>query len=585
MEHHAVVSCFLRDTQSGKIFGLTNKHVTLFASNGIYIKLLNGETVELCSQDSLRFHDLSKHVDVSIFEIDTDKGIELSNLIPNLSGCSGKKYNIEIYNGSLDNLFGKQVFKYRSQEGNVSNQLSNIYHDTATKGIVVEGKTHTGTVDNTATAYFYVKGDLEPFSVEGESGTIVVILEDGIVKLVGVVVGGEKNTNYTCCFCMSFVMKKLAEYFNIQPELFTTYVGGKRRSGIEISLQDVTLRPGTTIYVQKANRLFPSPKRSASVVVIHDEVMRLLSLNFNNLASDSYVLVNRKELKKLVNQRKTLDGCHIFKNENPDYVVMNNGVKACDACDALYSGDIRRAEMKLKKALLGVRISVETGSGMFAELITYITWFHTTDSRQKMEELLNEGIEFYEEYKTLKHFPKHSGMYLYYDLSRLFLRQFELLIHNVESTNRENATILKEKAIKHAKTSVDIAERIHVTEPSEESYRRLVLMKAEYAYILLACGHSFNVDCPLNTLNADDINEAESVLKEIGKDTVYEMPFVQSINYRLTKCDLFYRRGKPRQALKLAAECFDDATHAGYKVAASRAKCRVEKLGKLQLHN
>lgn len=565
----ASVACFLQN-EDGSIYGLTCKHVLLCASNGIYVKYIkDGQLIAIGHPHSTT----EKMIDIGLFKVNTAE-IRVSNIIPEFPNDYECSDDISLYDGNLSRLYGREVFKLRTRSDIARNyHFETKYPSNIDKGTIIDA-------DNQL--FFWISTKEERFSERGESGTAVVVVENSKVKIIGMVIGGEENR--TCCVFMPAVIQLLERNPNLKLHLYKSDIAIER-----LCMEDKVVIPGTTIYVQKADTFTQSPEKISPLSInMHERAMLLLCCKYDatcDVKKSKKILMHEKNLKRLVNDRGTLNDYSIFPNGDPHYVVIDNGLQACDA---LYTGNVYFAEKRLKTALLAIRPTDVDGLGLrlMAKLLTYVTWYELFKYNNKQslvntKELLDEGREFYETYKHLKGFPHDAGMYFYYDTSRYHLKQLEAQVGS--AGKRDDIKNEKSKAISMAKAAVKIAEEMHQSGASQyETVTRLVLMKSEYASTVLCCGGDIWLGDSID-VSKDDMEMAETALMDIKK-YIKSSPKVQALDYYTAQCDLLYRQGKVKESLKLAKLCYKEAIKNRYKEASEIAWTRIVSLEALLKH-
>lgn len=580
-ERHAIVTCFLKDKLSGTIYGLTNLHAMIHASEGIFIKSRGGDPIFLGSP---WFPRCQNTIDICLFEIQIPQGMKLCNEVQRSKALvdMGVQQHVQFYRESLVNLFQQRVFKHRANED--TSNLFVIHHGSSEQG-VIEMIRHL----KNESSSFFVKGISSTFAFPGESGTAVAINDEGTIKLVGVIIGEETNASAIGCFFMPFVIEKLKDYYGFTPELYFEE-NQQRLNDSDV----IAIEPGTVIFFVNTNTLVKRPEKiSPNEFTLCDRTMMLIENEFDDSTMDFATFIEQENvLKRLVNDRKTLVGCAIFTNDSPDYVTMENGLQACDA---LYSGQVDIARKKLKVALRAVVPAKGIGFRQFAKLITYVTWYllykDTTESLKNMQEILDAGLKFLKRNESFNTFPHDARMYLCYDYSRYYQSKLQKAINLVEGvserTHRTNYYFrqrdiqrYRQKRIKMMKNAEQIAKGIYRLNPSQESFTRLILMQAEYAFTLLGSGMIFKAKSSVThtLVSKDDLVQAEDVLTEIKRNKAFAIPFVQYTVYRLAKCDFLFCKDDLHQALKLAEICHKEAVEAKYENAIDEFNCRIEKL-------
>lgn len=549
-EHHAVVGCFLRDITTNTIYGLTNRHVVLFATEGLFVKkeddenILLGYPVHFENEDSLDF---------GLFEVVGDMKERVTNILPNVTERT-KNCDVELYPGRPESLEGATVFKYRPKSDNSYIKLKQYRSPSDGKVLKTSEKTDRG-----KQRQFFVSGVGEPFSVRGESGTAVAITrENGPVQIVGIITGGSEEN--TLCLFLPFILNTFAENYGLHLELLKTDIEvdghGYFRQVVEERLffEAKPVPCGSTVYLYIRQDLTNSPEKISPLSIDLDDVtLTLLCCKFEkkmNLCDFSKILNLETELTRLINQRGTLDDNSIFENDKPVYVAMENLLKACDD---IYQGNLKMAEIRFKTALKVIKPVDWISCRIFAKFITSLTWFkeeiNTTKSLKEMKILLNEGLEYYHDNKDVEGFPEEVGAFLYYDFARYNLRKIENMVTDTDNTfDREKAKEKRKRALKFGEISVNKVDELQDETIKEE----LIIMKCDYASSLLGCGNNFNT--AVFQISEEQLCTAERHLNDVmGK--ISKAPTVQKASYLLASCDLQFRKGYINKALKLATQC------------------------------
>lgn len=549
-EHHAVVGCFLRDVNTNRILGLTNRHVVLFATEGLYLKkeddelILLGYPVHVENEDSLDF---------GLFEVVGDMKERVTNILPNVTERT-TNCDLELYSGRPESLEGATVFKYRPESDKSYIKLQQYRSPSDGKVLKTSEKTDRG-----EQRQFFVSGVGEPFSVRGESGTAVAISrENGSVQIVGIITGGCDGTTH--CLFLPFILNTFAENYELHLELLKTDIEvdgyGNFGQAVEKSLffEAKPIACGSTVYLYITHDLTNSPEKISPLSIDLDNLtLTLLCCKFEkkmNLSDFSSILNLETELTLLINQRGTLDDNSIFENDKPVYVAMENLLKACDD---IYQGNLKMAEIRFKTALKVIKPVDWINCRIFAKFVTSLTWFkeeiNTTKSLKEMKILLNEGLEYYNDNKDVEGFPEEVGAYLYYDFARYYLRKIENMVTGTDNTlDREKTKEKRKWALEFGKRSVNKVDELQDETIKEE----LIIMKCDYASSLLGCGNNFNTD--IFQISEEQLCTAERHLNDV-KGKISKVPTVQKASYLLASCDLQFRKGYITKALKLARQC------------------------------
>ncbi|XP_053395632.1 uncharacterized protein LOC128555875 [Mercenaria mercenaria] len=372
--HSASVAFYVRDVKTGKVYGLTNRHITLHTDK-IDIKMLSqskfihfGTSVKILDEKSL---------DIGLIEIDHSVKDLLSN-------TENVDQNVCIYSGPFESIFDKEIFKYKP-----SDKLYEVCKcGTPNYGTIVSESEHEECKPENG--QFLVKSENGVFAVKGESGTAVAAKrkEDNVIELVGIICGGSGD-NTVCLFI---------------PDVFHFY---KNRYDMILELYDACILCGVKIYFNLSTPEQISPPSYDLV----DHALNLMCYKFENVDVKIYerLIERERDLSLRVTQRLCLNDNAIFENDNPNYVAIESGMLACDF---LYVGNARAAENRLKKAIFCFLKSDDFGLRLLCNLITYITWYclvkNNDTSLDKLKKLLENGKKILNATSDLKRFPLES---------------------------------------------------------------------------------------------------------------------------------------------------------------------------------
>lgn len=203
-EHFAHIAFYVKDANTSKVYGITNKHVALHARNAVFIK--KDAKTRLCFGTPLSIANESTQ-DIGLIEINEQFNEKVCNQITDQYGqCRA----LSLFNGNKEELYGKKVVKCLS--GNFSrSRVSNLAF-----GVVVKKELDEN--DH----LFYVQG--ENFAAPGDSGTAVALdytHGSGVIEVVGVVGGGQEYT--TCCLYIPSVLEQLNIEYKMDLRLFIVH--------------------------------------------------------------------------------------------------------------------------------------------------------------------------------------------------------------------------------------------------------------------------------------------------------------------------------------------------------------------------
>lgn len=548
------------------MFGLANRHVLLFATEGVFVVRKDNEEKILLGYPVYTSVKGSEALDFGLFEVVAEMKTNVTNAITYESDVM-KSEDLTVYGGSLESLFGAPVFKYRPDGADSHLKMTNY---NTSSGTILSEEENTNQKQG---ATFLVRGNGKEFAVRGESGTAVATRgHNGKVQIVGIISGGSGER--VQCLFLPFILKEFIESYGIRLDILTSTF--QELSNFEPWKNDscgsmsTTLVPsGSTIFIWFTKDLTKTPEKiSPSSINLKDRTIIYLGQVFgkeNDQNVFSEILKQERELTRLINQRGTLEDYSIFENDKPDYVAMENSLKACDE---LYQGNLEMAEKRLKIALRAIKPVDCINCRRLAKFVTYLTWFklekNTVESLEEMKDLLKEGIEYYDDNKHEERFPTEVGAYLYYDSARYYLKEIENMVSNSVETqtfNHDTALEKRDRALKMGEKSVHIVEQIpkdllpeEQKEHNKKDVTRLILMKSDFASALLGCGETFHPKTFV--VSSEDINKAEKHIADICSE-VHNAPTVQYASYLLACCDLQFRKGNFVKALAYAKECND----------------------------
>ncbi|XP_053394152.1 uncharacterized protein LOC128555553 [Mercenaria mercenaria] len=572
--HSASIAFYVRDAKTGKVYGLTNRHITL-QTDKIDIKMSNknkfiqfGTSVKTLDYESL---------DIGLIEIDSSIKDQLSN-----------KENVDqrvcIYSGPFESIHNKEIFKYRP-----SDKLYEVCKcGTPNYGIIVSEREHEESKPENG--QFLVKSESGVFAVKGESGTAVAFKrkEDNVIELVGIICGGSGDK--TVCLFLPAIIQFSEKRYGMTLELHESefYCRDKTESNSIISaakVADKAMAVKVIPYGVKIYFICSTPEQISPLSFdLVERTLHLMCLSYDTVNVDSLKDLVRKEhaLSLLVSKRRSLNDNAIFESDGPGFVALENGMLACDF---LYQGKAKPAENCLKWAILGVIKSDDLGLRLFCKLVTYITWYcllaNTNTSLDDLKRLLEDGIDSFEcDFMSSADFPLETLGYLYFDYSRYYMTMcYNLPRRGPKQSNNIAEESFRLKAVEKAKQSVKIFKEDHNGKKSAETLRRLVLAKCQQVYALLGCGHDFNT---CEEVSNEQVTEAEDIIKSMEEVNMKEIPLVQNVDYLIALCDLQYRKGHTSKALKTVRKCFENSEINEYHVGFYRAKCREEMLSKLK---
>lgn len=571
-EKHAHIACYFRDTRNGKIYGLTNMHVTIKAKNTVDLEVNEEKKVSLGKPIS---SGNDRGPDIGLVEINEAFRNKVFNQVTDRFGNVRK---ITIFEGRKETIYGKKVTKCKSYCQ--SDESNEVY------GRITSFENHKSVYSDTDFAcQFCIEHECQNFSGPGDSGTAIALTSDsdaGVVQVVGMVSGGDHL--YTYCIYLPEAINNLNKYFGMQLELF---------------MPDVSLSAENNATVQNDQRvLVKSTKKIECSVTIFfrlktpeeispysfdlvDYTITLTGIRYDDFSGESqnYVLDQEKEMKRLINLRETLECYPVFENDNPDYKALEQGLKAVDC---MINGEFDNVETMLKVAMKCIPNCLKIGLRLFAKNYNYVMWYLTLMNEKhcwkEQEKLIQEGIEFYEDSKGCIGFPKEVGGYIYYEYSRFFIQSCDALQNHLKNDISE----LNQKqvlAIEKARKAVQIMEEVHSEAQTPLSLVRQSFIQCELAFALLRCGNEFGVRLEKAVPSVTDINEAEALLanvtESVVKNGLLKQHAVKYDIYLVALCDLYFRKGEFHKAFETAETCLAFAKYKREKWGERRAKVRV----------
>ena len=558
IDHRAHIGCYVRDLNTDKVYGVTNKHVVLHAKSRVYIKpdgqtrLSFGVPLPSVTEDSQ---------DVGLIEINDNFDTKVCNQI---TDQLGRRRMLALFKGRKEEIYGNRVFKCTSEIA----RLNYKQCEDALYGMIPAFEDPLAEDDTDLT--FSVKD--KHFSRPGDSGTAVALdkanTDDGTgdVEVIGMISGGFEDR--TLCMYLPTVIEELNATYDMDLQLLVMSESVADDTSIVDESQEHVqhtghIDGGVTIFF-----LLKTPEKiSPYSFDLTKQTVILAGLRFDEVVKLSKnhleILKHGKELNRLVNLREPLDHYSIFENDNPDYKALEQGLMAVEC---LHSGKFKDVELKLKIAVSCIPKCQTLALWLFAKNYTYIMWFYilqnTVTSRQSLKVLINEGIDFYEDNKDCMGFPKETGAYPYFELSRYYIQQYDIqrLVEHRDAT--EEASI-RSKSIEHVRKAVQIMKEAHASTQTQHSLVRQSTMQCELAFALLGCGNKFGV-CGEDTMITDsDISEAEDIMQRVTSDVVkpgfIEEHIIKHVIYLVTLCDLKFRKGCFEEALSVATKCLSKA--------------------------
>lgn len=523
----------MTDAKSGKVYGITVKHILLHAKH-LTVKTADGN-------QHLKFgtplHDTfsCNDLDVEIFEIEPT----ISRLARNeVLDKQGIRRSVKLYTGSVKDLFGQKVRK-----------IFPCYSDT----VVHKSSTSQYAFFNDKKTYqtycgkntFLVKGVDGPFSREGDSGTPVILCDshNNDLVLVGLIVGGVKNMNGydTMCIFLPNAKSNLNSVYGMD---LKTQLHDKSAQG-SISL-------GSRFFADRQPSFY-------NCIDMIEFAMAMASGNFSDCPTDccSSLLKKEKNWTELTYDIKNFDNCcDGFDSDSPALKAVEFGLKGCRC---IFLGLSLNAEQYLKEALKCTAKCPDITLRLFGKNLCYLTRYlvslNTKESRQRLEELFIKAAKFHDENVSKLGFPKETIVNLFLDISRHYQELYMKLCKRTKGNRKTKKKLeqLRQSADKWAERAVAAAERIHYRKQSKFSGVRLTLAKCELAYCLLGCGHEITA-VRIVKVPEESILRAEMLLDEAerNKENLF---VVQTEKYLLCRTDLKFRQGKYEIALQTAKEC------------------------------
>lgn len=574
-ERYAHIACYLRDSAAGKVYAVTNKHVALFANSGVYIKpgrkvkQILGYPVPSTEDDSQ---------DIALVEVTPDCTSRVSNEV---TDQQGKTRKLTLYKGDFYAMCGQEVVKCNSYAYARNESPSDVF------GIVSSAEYQREMFEDD-TGQFCIDDKAGVFSRQGDSGKAVALKtkdDADCIEVIGMIIG--RNNSHTVCIFLPDVLDEIRDEFDMDLE----FLESENRTETQIDRKKSYLTDQQII--ESCVMIFLHYKTPEQVSPYSFDlvqyVLRLAGIRFDEFLMDSNfdILEYEKELKRLVNKRKTLECYPVFENDTPEYQALEQGLKAVEC---LHSENFVEVEIKLKTAIKCIPKCQNVGIRMFSKNYTYVMWYYilqnNDEARGNLKKLIEEGFEFYDDNLTCKGFPKETGGYLYYEFSRYYLQQYDTLRgQSVRDMSEELKT--RSLAIEKARSAVRIMEEVHTVENTPHSLARQSYIKCELAFALLGCGNNFDVTGERFHISEEDLYEADHLLGCVTRDAVKTSILVEhAVKYNIyltALCDLYFRKGYYKRAFDVAGKCYIVASEKIDKWGVRRSKRRKDVLSNLYL--
>lgn len=525
----------------------------MHAKSGFYIKSVNGSKVHFGTPLSTQNE---QGVDVGLVEVFQELHGRICNQV---TDKYGRLKTIKLYNGSRKDIYGQKVFKCQSHsfsERNMNNTYEEIY------GMVCSEQYHD-TMFGDKISQFCVKDfGRKAFSKPGNSGMAVAFANkqaSNIIEILGIVVGGYESSCTNCIYLPCAIEQLKADYC-MNLEMFM----------VEVELQ--TIESGIKIFLIKTPEQI-SPYNFDLVQF----VIGIAGLKFQKYKGNHELLAHAQMLRKLLNFRSSIDTA----SDRPEYTLVENGFKAADC---LIAGKFKMSEEKLKIAMKCVPKCEKVALRFFPKCFAYVAWLYVLrndkESRRQLEGLLQEGVEFCEEYEEYDGFPRESKGYVYYQLSRYYIQQYEVFLNDQRFEDAKEARV---KAVENIRLSLQVMKNVDEVSQTPASLIRKLLVQCELAFTLLGCGNSFGVAKEVHSLPTSwEIQEADCLLEHVRKfavlvkDELFKEHSIQFNIYLISLCDLFFRQKNYKVALSVAEKCFSEASKKRDIWGTSRSKRRIE---------
>lgn len=322
---------------------MTNKHVALHASSGVYIKpndlckTLLGSPVSIQNEYSL---------DIALIEIHQEMR---GNVCNQITDYRGRKRKLELFRGERNEIFGKKVFQCKSfsflNDFNFDPKI--IFGQVCSEGLnncIFTGHTSQFCVED-------IGGD--QFSKPGDSGTAVALemSEDSkTIYIIGMIVGGMQ-AEYTCCIYLPDAIRELNRDSTMNLQLLVREISDPNSNvtnpkQFELPCNKRIIEPCVMIFIHLKT---PEQFSPYSFDLIQF-VVGIAGYRFDEFSAyeNKDLLEHEKQLKVLLNLRKDIPCDESFNNDRPEFLAMEQGLKAVEY---LHSGKFDDVELKLKIAL------------------------------------------------------------------------------------------------------------------------------------------------------------------------------------------------------------------------------------------
>lgn len=554
------------------MYGVTNRHVTINSSKTIDIKpdpktrLCLGKPVIGKSDDC---------PDIGLVKIIKDLRNNVNNQI---TDKSGKVRKLKLFEGPKSKIYGNRVFQCRTSG------LPSV--DPVVYGRIMPEQYHEKVFGGVNSAcQLCIEASVEGFAVPGDCGTAVALessLKTETIEMVGMICGGQDGLTY--CIYLPDAINWLQKHFKMQLELFMPEIELKRN--MTVSTGDDVIKAWSWPLIECSSTIYFILKTPEAIAPysfdLFEYVIRLFGMRYEEFSEDIYrdIIGQEKELKRLVNLRKALHSYPVFENDKPEYKALEEGLKATEC---LIAGQFKDVEKKLKIAMKCIPNCSGVALRLFPKNFTYTLWYYgllnNAESRVQQETLIREGLDFYNQHVQSRGFPTEVGGYMHYEYSRLYIQRYDEE-RKLPRRNLSREMQYQELAIKEARMAVHIMTQVHNNASTALSLVRKSFVEAELAFALLRCGNDFNVGQPETLLPKADIEEAETLLKNVTKAVVRNGLLaehaVKYCIYLVSLCDLYFRKGDTKKALSVAEDCLAFAKEKDNKRGILLSTIRIE---------
>lgn len=541
-EPYAVVSAFVRNSHTGKVYGMTNSHVTRFVQKHLTLKTAQ-------HQGHISFGKINRAKLVQS-QVDYAECVDLFEITEAYKQCvrneildeNGEPMKVVLYDGPIESLYGKCVTKLRPSFSDYEVNSE----DNTTIAIVQGKKVHQqyGSLNT-----FLVKGRQGSFSKEGDSGTPIVLVDKKSkdLILVGIVSGGIDNNNDfdTACLFLPTAVKSLEERYcmSLSMKLCDTRKQPPVPMGCRIYLDCVP----TTI--DGLNNLLDLASVMAKQVFI-------------DCRMDGFQSIRDKEkmLKEMVYDGNSFGISQCFQTDNPVSMAIEHGLKAFHS---ILNGLRKDAELYLLTAFRCTTRCPDLMLWLFCKNICYLVWFLSTFEVHRSrcrsnDDIIKDVAMFYDNNRTKAGFPRELDVNLPLALSQLCQNEFICMRHCESQAQTSFSWKQRKKAIELLKCATNFAERQHEDRPSAWCLVRRLQVKCQLAYCLLGCSHEYKT-VNFEGIPEKDIQKARMLLDDVEKQQS-NLLAIPRVSYLIAKSDLYYRQDMHDEALKVLEKCKDLAT-------------------------